>query len=124
MSLQVKAAVRLRDGMRCIDCDLTNEQHVEQYGRQLEVHRVSPGSPYTLDGCVTVCRPCHRKRHRKRPTATVRLKGDLMEQARTTCLLSRRHLVDYLDELLREAVTRDYKAAKKRFIEGDESRGI
>jgi hypothetical protein len=62
VSQRIKIAVRLRDGMRCIDCDFTNEQHVERYGRQLDVHRTTPGSPYSLDGCVTVCRPCHRKR--------------------------------------------------------------
>jgi hypothetical protein len=72
MSERVKAAVRLRDGMRCIDCDLTNEQHVKRYGRQLDVHRTTPGSPYTLDGCVTACRRCHRRRHRKAFSVTRR----------------------------------------------------
>jgi hypothetical protein len=65
MSEIVKAAVRLRDGMRCIDCDMTNEQHVERYGCQLHVHRLTPGSPYSLEGCVTACVLCHKKRHRK-----------------------------------------------------------
>jgi hypothetical protein len=56
---KLKAAIRLRDGMRCVVCDLTNEEHLAKFGRQLDVHRTSPGSVYTLDGCVTVCRPCH-----------------------------------------------------------------
>jgi hypothetical protein len=28
-------------------------------GRRLDVHRLTPGSPYSVEGCVTLCRACH-----------------------------------------------------------------
>lgn len=62
----VKALVRERDGYRCVDCGMTNEAHREKYGVGLNVHRLVPGSKYTLDGCVTVCADCHFRRHGKK----------------------------------------------------------
>jgi hypothetical protein len=59
VSQQIKAAVRLRDGMRCTECGLTDRQHRRRFGRTLDVHRVTPGASYTVDGCTTLCRPCH-----------------------------------------------------------------
>jgi hypothetical protein len=64
--LTVKAAVRERDGYRCTDCGMTNEEHRVQYGKSLDVHRLVPGSAYTPDGCVTLCRKCHASKP-KRP---------------------------------------------------------
>jgi hypothetical protein len=58
--LDIKAAVRKRDGFRCVDCGITQDE----YGITLEVHRLKPGSAYTADGCVTTCAGCHGKRHR------------------------------------------------------------
>lgn len=55
----IKSAVRERDGLRCTGCGVSNEEHVELSGRQLDVHRITPGSPYTVEGCVTLCRKCH-----------------------------------------------------------------
>jgi hypothetical protein len=65
----VKPAVRRRDGMRCTQCGMTNDQHMDKYGWSLEVHRLTPGSPYTVEGCVTLCRKCHG-RIPKRPWRT------------------------------------------------------
>jgi hypothetical protein len=45
--------------MRCTECGLTDRQHRMRFGRTLDVHRVTPGVPYTVDGCITLCRPCH-----------------------------------------------------------------
>lgn len=46
---------------------MTNEEHMERYsGRSLDVHRLVPGSDYTPDGCVTLCRKCHASKP-KRP---------------------------------------------------------
>lgn len=64
-SLYVKAAVRERDGYKCVDCGKTSEQAIEETGRELHVHRLEPGSEYALIGCVTVCKKCHGIRHRK-----------------------------------------------------------
>lgn len=58
--LDVKHAVRQRDGFRCRDCGMTDEESVSNFGRGLHVHRLIPGSSY-LDGynCVTLCQTCH-----------------------------------------------------------------
>ncbi len=60
--VDIKAAVRQRDG-RCVDCGMANEAHFAEHGRALDVHRLRPGVPYAVDGCVAVCRSCHRDRH-------------------------------------------------------------
>ena len=56
---KVKAAVRERDGFRCTKCGVSNEDHLATHGKSLHVHRLTPGSVYTLEGCVTLCIPCH-----------------------------------------------------------------
>jgi hypothetical protein len=61
---KVKSAVRERDGDRCTDCSMSNAEHKARFTRGLQVHRLKPGSAYTVDGCITLCRPCHWTRHR------------------------------------------------------------
>lgn len=56
---KVKRAVRKRDRYRCTECGMTSQEHLELYDRLLEVHRINPGSVYTVKGCVTLCRDCH-----------------------------------------------------------------
>lgn len=63
----VKRLVRERDGNCCKECGLHNAVHLMRYGRQLEVHRVVPGSLYTLDGCVTLCEECHLGKPKRAP---------------------------------------------------------
>lgn len=58
-SAAIKRAVRLRDGWRCRKCGMSQEEHRRIYGKALEVHRLTPGSPYTIAGCETRCVPCH-----------------------------------------------------------------
>lgn len=50
---------------------MTNGEHVELTGKQLDVHRTSPGSVYSTDPgvCVTLCRSCHGPKP-KRPRGT------------------------------------------------------
>jgi 5-methylcytosine-specific restriction endonuclease McrA len=69
--IRVKAAVRKRDGHRCVRCGLTNEQSLARTGRQLDVHRTTPGSPYSVRTgvCETLCRTCHGPEPR-RPRGT------------------------------------------------------
>ncbi len=62
--IEIKAIVRYRDGFRCTECGMTNDEHIQVHGRSLDVHRLIPGSPYTIEGCVTLCRPCHRTKPR------------------------------------------------------------
>lgn len=64
---EVKDAVRARDGMRCAECGMTNEEHKAVYsGKSLDVHRVTPGSKYTVDGCTTLCKRCHVRKPKRR----------------------------------------------------------
>lgn len=69
--LEIKAMVRFRDGNRCAECGMTNEAHLIRYGRQLDVHRTTPGSEYTMAGCVTLCRPCHSRRRSPKGTQDI-----------------------------------------------------
>lgn len=68
---EIKAAVRKRDGFLCVDCGITQGQHIEHFGRGLDVHRLSPGSEYSIDGCVALCFSCHGIRHRKLPRVAI-----------------------------------------------------
>jgi hypothetical protein len=38
---------------------MTAVQHEAMFGRALEVHRLIPGSVYTVEGCITLCKVCH-----------------------------------------------------------------
>lgn len=63
----VKAAARERDGYCCTGCGMTNAEHLKQKGVSLHVHRMKPGSVYTLDGCTTLCNRCHGQAIRRGP---------------------------------------------------------
>jgi hypothetical protein len=63
-TVQLKENVRARDGFRCTECGMTREQHFARYGKDLEVHRLTPGSPYTEAECVTLCKHCHGPKSR------------------------------------------------------------
>jgi hypothetical protein len=60
---RARRAVRERDGNCCADCGMVNKDHTAKYGRGLHVHRLVPGSRYTVEGCILVCTPCHWLRH-------------------------------------------------------------
>lgn len=65
--LKIKQAVREKDGHKCVRCEMTADEHRELYGRNLDVHRNVPGSWYTVEGCVTLCRPCHSGEPKRAP---------------------------------------------------------
>jgi hypothetical protein len=119
----IKAAVRKRDGDRCVECQMPAEQHQATYGRGLDVHRIEPGSLYSLDGCVTLCRPCHaRYRRPQSPTNSldlersgpitvgVRLPQHLHRMARLISGWYNKRLADYITTLLEPLLKRDYAA--------------
>ncbi len=74
--VKVKAAVRARDGYKCTDCGMTDRDHRAKYRRGLEVHRKVPGCAYSLEACVTVCKPCHWAHARSHPRQTAILSWD------------------------------------------------
>jgi hypothetical protein len=88
--LSAKAAVRERDGYRCVECGMTNADHSDEFGSVLQVHRLVPGSLYHPDGCVTLCIPCHGPKP-KRPRGILpgrnRLQVELAERERRAFLL-------------------------------------
>ena len=71
-AVRVKELVRERDGDRCAHCGMVAVVHMMRWGRALEVHRIVPGSIYTVAGCVTLCKDCHEEmptRQRGEPDA-------------------------------------------------------
>jgi hypothetical protein len=63
--LEIKEAVRVRDGHKCLDCGMTAEEHKEKFDTKLHVHRLVPGMTYTPGWCVTLCQTCHGKKPKK-----------------------------------------------------------
>lgn len=62
-AVKIKRAVRQRDGFRCTSCGITNAAYIAKCGRNLDVHRVVPGSRYSIEPgvCITTCRACHSR---------------------------------------------------------------
>jgi hypothetical protein len=86
MSHQIKAAVRERDGHRCVHCGMTAEEHRQLFGANLQVHRKVPGSAYTLEGCETVCQRCHGPLPRRAPQYLSESEiGKIYEEYQTIC---------------------------------------
>ena len=65
--LAIKADVRRRDGNRCVVCQIDGQTHEKRYGQILDVHRILPGSDYSIKwgSCVTLCAVCHDAIHGK-----------------------------------------------------------
>lgn len=103
---RIKTEVRARDDYRCTKCGLTNAQHYAKYGKALDVHRLVPGSVYTVEGSVTLCRICHGPEPRRGPgqidwaNPTVRVYRDLLKRARVIAAHRRIRVADYLAEIL------------------------
>ncbi len=102
--LEIKAAVRKRDGMRCGKCGMDNERHLALYGKSLDVHRLVPRSVYSLGGCVTLCRACHGTEPKKTaPLIVVALSLEDYEDVCSASGLSGRSVDRYAKETLIEA---------------------
>lgn len=61
--------VRDRDGYQCVDCGMTQEEHLEEYNRKLPVHHIVPARRFNdpemrNDGgnLVTLCTVCHQSK--------------------------------------------------------------
>lgn len=63
-----RRAARERDEYECAACGMTEGEHLDEYGWQLEVHHIVPfrkfddsGEANALENLVTLCREHHRK---------------------------------------------------------------
>lgn len=107
---EVKRAVRARDGYRCTKCGISNDDHLITCGRSLEVHRITPGSEYSVDPgiCITLCRTCHgpepRRKHGTVPK--IRLNLDWSAVVRRLASKANMKVRDYLIWLLEQEAKR------------------
>ena len=83
----IKALVRHRDGYVCTDCGKTLEEQLKTRNRNLEVHRVNPGSDYTIAGCVTLCFDCHLTKP-TRPMPKLKYTPERIQQLRELAVSS------------------------------------
>jgi hypothetical protein len=111
--LEIKAVVRERDGHRCVDCGETQQRFLARYGRALDVHRMIPGSDYSIEACVTLCRLCHRRRHSIGPSVCVDIHGSIVQKVRVISARRKISMGKYLSDLLRPLVNRDYSKMAK-----------
>lgn len=63
----------LRDKEKCDNCDMTREDHLKKYGRDITVDHIDGNGRYTakhlrnnnLDNLRTLCIPCHSRKDNK-----------------------------------------------------------
>lgn len=60
-NLGLKDRIRARDGYKCRQCGMTQEEHKKRFGRILNVHRKDERYGYYFRNCITLCQPCHYK---------------------------------------------------------------
>lgn len=121
--LDIKRAVRERDG-GCVGCGISNADHRARFGRMPDVHRRVPGSVYSVEGCVTLCRTCHGPQPKRRrgqpdlavptPFRTAPVSRDLARMVRAVCVRKRMKSMDYLDSVLRPIVAKAMADLAKR----------
>lgn len=63
-----REAVRERDGLECVACGLTQDDHIDRYAEKLHVHHITPARKFddpmkrnAMDNLTTLCRTCHWK---------------------------------------------------------------
>ena len=111
-SVEVKALVRFRDGYRCQGCGMTSREHFSHYKKALDVHRLAPGSRYTVKGCVTLCKKCHGQQPKsdaaygRANMLHVWIDSDLRDALEVACKKHRRKLRDEVSIALEDYLRR------------------
>lgn len=63
----LRREVKTRDGFKCVICEKTEVQHLEEYDQALTVHHVDENTAHNfVSNLVTLCRGCHVRIHKKR----------------------------------------------------------
>ncbi len=110
--LEIKAAVRARDGHRCTECGMTNAEYRLRSGVDLDVHRLEPGSVYTIEGCVTLCRQCHgpkpRRPRKSGSLATVKIESEIFHHVKILARARGVRMATYIEELIRPRIQVDF----------------
>jgi hypothetical protein len=111
--MSVKALVRLRDGNKCVYCGLTDVEHRQRYGKDLHVHRIVPGSVYTLEGCETVCQPCHKQLPKRAYGERVRQEGIIVVRLPDPAMSVLRHLAKIEERTMTGVVLRALRPTRR-----------
>jgi hypothetical protein len=88
---------------------MTQEAHRAKFRNGLQVHRLTPGSAYSIDGCVTLCIPCHSSCPKRPygslnlPYRTVLVDSEVIPLAKAAALLEGKHYYEWLSDLVNEA---------------------
>ncbi len=102
--VDIKALVRKRDGMKCTECGMTNDAHIAKYGKSLDVHRLSPGRKYTVQGCISLCQSCHHSKPKLPWASRVTLDDDLIAALEASANQNGRPIAWEARRLLRQAL--------------------
>ena len=77
----------------------------------LDVHRIVPGSTYTVNGCVTLCRPCHRLKPRSEQghsdSHTFSIPGDLYDALRALARRNHRTIKAQFEVIIEQGLERE-----------------
>lgn len=65
--IQARRKAKERDGYQCMNCGMNNEEHNNEFNKDLEVHHIQPvrtfddySNAHVLDNLITLCVKCHR----------------------------------------------------------------
>lgn len=66
---ELRCTIRARDGYECQDCGVSQDAHIDEYGRKLEVHHIRKAKSFDKDdvrmhdkeNLITLCKKCHWK---------------------------------------------------------------
>lgn len=84
-AVKIKRLIRERDGYKCTECGMTNEEHKSRYGKSLDVHRKTPGSTYAFSNSVTLCKKCHGPKEKGKWTDASQIFANRWNQKQLNC---------------------------------------
>ena len=70
-----RQAIYERDGYCCLECGVTQAEHVSLYQCSLGIHQINPTGGYALDNGMTLCCVCHSQKAKARNPPWLRTAG-------------------------------------------------